>query len=99
MGSLASFTKGLETVEKMAKDFSLDKIETITGVPAEEIKTLAKDFCAAETAVVYGRMGVSTQTYGGLCQWLVYIINIITACFRYVTINPVKAKLNGRCRI
>jgi anaerobic selenocysteine-containing dehydrogenase len=81
LGNMASFTKGLETVEKMAKDFSLDRIATITGIPAEEIRTLAKDFCAAETAVVYGRMGVSTQTYGGLCQWLVYVINIITGNF------------------
>ena len=43
-----------------------------------KIKQLARDFAAAEHAVCYGRMGVSVQRYGTLCQWLIQVINIVT---------------------
>ncbi len=78
LGRLAEFTDGLESIKKLVNQFSLDNIESITGVSAEEVKSLAKEFCAAKTAVVYGRMGVSVQAHGGHCQWLVNVINIIT---------------------
>ena len=29
-------------------------------------------------AVAYGRIGVSTQAYGSLCQYLLQLINIVT---------------------
>src|SRR5690606_3615994 len=32
----------------------------------------------ADKAVCYGRMGVSTQLFGTLCQWLVQLINLVT---------------------
>ena len=32
----------------------------------------------APSAVCYGRLGVSTQAFGGLCQWLVNVLNIVT---------------------
>ncbi|MDT6082619.1 hypothetical protein RQ658_00780, partial [Streptococcus pneumoniae] len=43
-----------------------------------EIRQLARDFAAADKAVCYGRMGVSTQTFGTLCHWLVQLINLVT---------------------
>lgn len=78
LGRLEEFTDGLESIKQLANQFSLDNIESITGVSAGKIKSLAKEFCAAKTAVVYGRMGVSVQAHGGHCQWLVNVINIIT---------------------
>ena len=39
---------------------------------------LADEFAAAESAVVYGRMGVSTQANGSLCHWLMNAINLVT---------------------
>ena len=32
----------------------------------------------AKAAICYGRMGVSTQAYGTLCQWAIQIINVVT---------------------
>ena len=39
---------------------------------------LADEFAAAESAVIYGRMGVSTQANGSLCHWLINAINLVT---------------------
>ena len=49
-----------------------------TGISAETIRRIARDFAAAKHPVAYGRVGLSTQSFGGLCQWLVNALNAIT---------------------
>lgn len=49
-----------------------------TGIPTETIQQLSQNFRDAGAAVAYGRMGVSTVTFGSLCQWLVHCLNILT---------------------
>jgi anaerobic selenocysteine-containing dehydrogenase len=39
---------------------------------------LARDFAGADKAVCYGRMGISTQSFGTVCHWLVQLINLVT---------------------
>ncbi len=75
---LGEFTDGVEIVGKLVADFPPEQIAAITGVRAEQVRELARDFANAKTAVCYGRMGVSTQEFGGVCQWLINVLNIIT---------------------
>ena len=35
------------------------------------------DMATAKAAICYGRMGVSTQAYGTLCQWAIQV-NVVT---------------------
>lgn len=69
---------GLEGVREAVAVFDAESMSVRCGVPAESIRQLARDFAAAERAVCYGRMGVSTQAFGTLCQWLVQLINLVT---------------------
>ncbi|MGB1557483.1 MAG: molybdopterin-dependent oxidoreductase, partial [Oceanococcaceae bacterium] len=77
-GRLAAFTEGLDAVREAIRPFSAEKAAEVTGIAADSIRQLARDFAAADGAACYGRMGVSTQAYGGLCQWLIQLINIAT---------------------
>ena len=70
--------EGLERVREAIAGFDAEAMSARCGVPAETIRQLARDFAAADKAVCYGRMGVSTQAFGTLCQWLVQIINLVT---------------------
>ena len=49
-----------------------------TGVPAAEIRELARALATTPRAVLYGRIGVCTQEFGGLAAWLCYAVNAIT---------------------
>ncbi|TNJ34740.1 molybdopterin-dependent oxidoreductase [Arenimonas terrae] len=49
-----------------------------TGIARAEIARLAREFRAAPQAVAYGRMGVSVQAFGSLCQWLIQLLNLVT---------------------
>ena len=52
-----------------------------TGMAVESIRLLARQFAKSPTAVCYGRIGLSTQIHGSLCQWLVNALNIVTGNF------------------
>ncbi|MHC5348729.1 molybdopterin oxidoreductase family protein [Metapseudomonas furukawaii] len=69
---------GLEQVRAAVVGFTPESMSARCGIPAEVIRQLARDFAAAERAVCYGRMGVSTQAFGTLCQWLIQLINLVT---------------------
>ncbi len=78
LGRLEAFTEGLEIIAALVQDYSPEKIAPITGISAEQVRELAREFAGAKTAVCYGRIGVSTQEFGGVCQWLINVLNIIT---------------------
>ena len=78
LGTVSDFTSGMDEIEKLVQDYPPEKVATVTGVDARDIKTLVKDFCAADGASCYGRIGVSTQEFGTLTQWLITVFNIVT---------------------
>jgi len=80
-GPLASLPKGLEQIASLVKEFPPESVAAITGIEAEQIRALAREFAAAESAVCYGRIGVSTQEFGAVCQWLINVLNIVTGNF------------------
>jgi anaerobic selenocysteine-containing dehydrogenase len=77
-GRLASHIKGWDAIEPALADFEIADIARVTGVPADDIGRIAREFATADTAVCYGRTGLSMQEFGGLCQWLMQVLNIVT---------------------
>ncbi|MCB1843209.1 MAG: molybdopterin-dependent oxidoreductase, partial [Halioglobus sp.] len=75
---LTPFITGLDTVQVAVRDFTPEYAAVHTGIAADAIRGVARELAAAGAAVCYGRMGVSTQAYGALNQWLIQIINIAT---------------------
>ncbi|WP_439889233.1 molybdopterin-dependent oxidoreductase [Pseudomonas sp. MBLB4123] len=69
---------GLDEVRQAIAGFTAETMAGRCGVPAATICQLARDFAAADRAVCYGRMGVSTQAFGTLCQWLIQLLNLVT---------------------
>ncbi|OCT23958.1 molybdopterin oxidoreductase family protein [Pseudomonas putida] len=69
---------GLEQVREAIAPFTAQAMSPLCGIEAGQIRQLARDFAAAGSAVCYGRMGVSTQTFGTLCHWLMQLINLVT---------------------
>jgi anaerobic selenocysteine-containing dehydrogenase len=75
---LADFTTGLPEVERAIAGFTPEFAADHTGIDAAQTRRIARELAAAGAAICYGRMGVSTQAYGALCQWLIQVINIAT---------------------
>ncbi|THF71698.1 molybdopterin oxidoreductase family protein [Deinococcus sp. Arct2-2] len=78
LGHLAEWSDGLEMLRAAAQPFSPERVAGRTGIAAETTRTLARALAAAQRGAVYGRIGLSIQEFGGLCQWLVNVLNAVT---------------------
>ena len=74
----AAYLDGLEALQTVATAFPPERVSSATGIAADDIRSIARDFAAAPTAVAYGRVGVSMQEFGGLACWLISALNIVT---------------------
>ena len=78
LGGVAEHVSGVDDVRALADGFSPDDVAAHCGVPADEIRALAREIAAASSAAVYGRIGTSTVEFGTLGSWLVDVINVLT---------------------
>ena len=70
--------EGLETALAAIADCTAEVAAGSTGIEAETIRRIAREFAAAPSAVCYGRVGTSLQSYGTLNQWLIQLVNLVT---------------------
>jgi anaerobic selenocysteine-containing dehydrogenase len=74
----AGFLCGLDTLRTLVAPFPPERVSERTGIDADAIRSIARDFAAAPSAVAYGRVGVSMQEFGGLACWLISALNVVT---------------------
>ncbi|MFF5989707.1 molybdopterin oxidoreductase family protein [Prauserella flavalba] len=77
-GRLTPHLVGLDILREVARGFPAERTEPVTGVPAERVRALARELAETPRAVVYGRVGICTQEFGGLAAWLVVVVNALT---------------------
>jgi anaerobic selenocysteine-containing dehydrogenase len=78
LGRLAAHLDGLDVIRALVEDFSPESTAAITGVRADDVRRLAREIAGTERAAVYGRVGVSIQEFGGLTNWLLEVLNVVT---------------------
>lgn len=102
--SVAAYADGLATVVDLVADFTPERAEAMSGLPADEVRRLARELAEADAGVVYSRIGVSAGPWGTVCQWAVNCLNILTgnldrvggAMFTTPAIDAVGTGLIGR---
>jgi anaerobic selenocysteine-containing dehydrogenase len=77
-GALAEHVNGLDEVRELLRGFPAEQMAGACGVPAAEIRRLARELAAAQRAAVYGRIGTTTQEFGTLASWLIEVLNVLT---------------------
>ncbi|MCK5929001.1 MAG: molybdopterin-dependent oxidoreductase [Nocardioides sp.] len=76
--SAPAYVDHLEDLPGLVADFTPELAERVSGVPATDVERLARELAAADSAAVYGRLGVSTHGFGSICQWAVTLLNVLT---------------------
>lgn len=77
-GRLAAHADHLDRLRGLSLPWTPERAAGVTGLDAGAIRALASGFARADRAVCYGRLGVSTQTFGSLACWLVSALNLVT---------------------
>lgn len=75
-GRLMPMLTGFDAALGALARFSVAEMAAVSGIPEATIRRLARDLGTAGPALVYGRLGVSVQPFGTLCQWLIQLLNI-----------------------
>ncbi len=73
--------ENLQLVRDAAEPFSLELASQQSDIPIQTIIDLAHQLAKTDRAVMYGRMGVSVQEFGTICQWAIQVINILIGAF------------------
>ncbi|TGL92754.1 molybdopterin oxidoreductase family protein [Leptospira barantonii] len=90
----------LNQIRELSSRYAPSKVEKVTGVDAATIERIALEFTSSESAVCYGRIGVSTQAFGTLSQWLINLVNVLSgnmdkrggAMFTLPAVDPIDPK-------
>jgi anaerobic selenocysteine-containing dehydrogenase len=75
---LAAHVAGLDTIRALAGEISPEDVAATCGIAAPEIRRMARELAQAPRAVVYGRIGTTTQRFGTTASWLVDVLNVLT---------------------
>jgi len=76
--AVAAETTGIAELRAIVEPFTPDLSSSSCGIPAKNIRRLARDLAAASAAAVYGRVGACTGPYGTLVNALLDTLNAIT---------------------
>ncbi|MEP7068805.1 MAG: molybdopterin-dependent oxidoreductase [Usitatibacter sp.] len=69
---------GLDRAIEAIRPFGVERAAAATGIAADAVRAIARELREAPSAVIYGRVGLSTQPYGTVCQWLIQLANLVT---------------------
>src|SRR3954454_19759778 len=75
---LAGWTRDAAALERAAAPHAPESTEERTGVPAEDVRALARDFAAADGAAAYGRTGSCLGRHGTVVAFLLDALNAAT---------------------
>src|SRR4051812_21897887 len=75
---LAGWTRGADRLEQLARAHTPEATAELTGVPADAVRALARDFAAADGAAAYGRTGSCLGRHGTVVAFLIDALNAVT---------------------
>jgi len=90
-----------EAVKQTVKDYTPEKVERITGIPAEDLRRAARIYARAERATILYAMGITQHTSG--TDNVLSIANLAMLCGqigrRSTGVNPLRGQNNvqGAC--
>ena len=75
---LARHAAGADALAELVRPHGADQAAARTGIAAEEIRGLARDFAGADGAAAYGRTGSCLGRFGTLVSFLLDALNAVT---------------------
>lgn len=76
--AIARFASGLSELKQLVADWTPERTAAVTGIEADELRTLVRDFCSANGAAIVTGTGLGMGKDGTLSQWLAECIVAVT---------------------
>jgi formate dehydrogenase len=76
--AIAAQSRGIDVLRQAAADYAPETVENRTGVPAPDVRDLARALAGAPTAAVHGRTGACLGRHATLVNVLIDALNLVT---------------------
>jgi anaerobic selenocysteine-containing dehydrogenase len=80
---ITSHTKGFEQLQERLPQFPPARVAEITGVPAEDIRRLAREYAATQPSFIRIGNGIQHHDNGGMCVRNITCLPALTGAWRY----------------
>jgi anaerobic selenocysteine-containing dehydrogenase len=81
---VAAHTKGIDELRLLAAQYPPSRVESLTGIPAEDVIQLARDYASTKPAVIRVNYGVQRSERGGLAVRLISRLPALTGSWQHV---------------
>ncbi|MEO6470367.1 MAG: molybdopterin-dependent oxidoreductase, partial [Aeromicrobium sp.] len=71
-------SQGIDAIRRAAIRYTAESVEIRTGIPAEDVRKLARDLAAAPSAAIHGRTGACLGRNATLVNVLIDVLNLVT---------------------
>ncbi len=93
---VANYTENFEELANLVKDYAPEQAEAITGVPAEQIRQLARAYATTKKAAIFYTLGITEHTHG--TDNVVALANLVAITghlgVRSAGLNPLRGQNN-----
>jgi anaerobic selenocysteine-containing dehydrogenase len=77
-GYLAEHADNVEGLREFVSKYTPERVASVVGITASEIKALADDFSRADKAAIHMSTGVNMGRQGTLCYHLLFMLSMVT---------------------
>jgi anaerobic selenocysteine-containing dehydrogenase len=81
---IARFTSGFDDLQKRAAEFPPERAAALTGLPAEDIAALAREYGATRPAIIRANYGIQRSERGGNAIRAIAALPVLTGSWRDV---------------
>ena len=78
LGRASGHVRGLDAVKNAVGAFTPERVAAYCRIEPAVIRRLTREFCEAPSAVCYGRLGTTCQTFGTVASWAVDLVNVLS---------------------
>ena len=80
---VTNHTHGFADFAELAKTFPPDRVERVTGLPADDIELLAREYATTEPAAIRVNYGVQRSERGGAAVRAIAALPVLTGAWRH----------------
>ncbi len=81
---VGSYTNGFEELAKLAREYPPDRVAALTGICAECVETLAREYATTRPAVIRLNYGVQRSERGGSAVRAIAALPVVTGSWREI---------------
>jgi anaerobic selenocysteine-containing dehydrogenase len=76
--AIGRYGKHVEELRRFVAQYPAERVATATGIAADTIRALARDFASASSASIHMSTGVNMGRQGTLAYWLLHMLSFVT---------------------